>query len=130
MFILLLVMLLLTMLVPAPNVSAAYRLSITGAVSFIGESWTAENFTGYVIIEMGAESQSELDITLEVSGDIASWLTWHEDTSITLFPSEKKILRFNITMPSTAPDRYTSQHRHRRRYRITPGIQPIWLQIN
>ena len=96
-------------IIPAPKVEATYRLSLTGAVDFIGEPWVAENFTGYVIVGLGEESQSALDITLSVSGDIAQWVTWTNDSQFTLYPSESIIVRYIIEFPASAPDDYRGQ---------------------
>ncbi|MCK5038004.1 MAG: hypothetical protein KAS16_02790 [Thermoplasmata archaeon] len=93
--------------VSIPNAEASYRLSIKGATDFIGEPWTGENYTGYVIVGLGEESQSELDISLVVTGDIAQWLVWNGTESFTLYPAEEIIIRFTIFFPESAPDEYT-----------------------
>ena len=84
--------------VSIPNAEASYRLSIKGATDFIGEPWTGENYTGYVIVGLGEESQSELDISLTVNGDIAQWLVWNGTESFTLYPAEERLIQFTIIL--------------------------------
>lgn len=93
------------MLVPPSR--ATYRLSLTGAVDFQGSPWTAQNFSGYVVVGLGEESQSQLDVTLSVSGGVAPWLNWTEANNFTLYPDQQRFVHYTIRFPACAPDEYT-----------------------
>ena len=90
-----------------PNTQATYRLSLTGAVDFQTDPWMAEKFQGYIVMGLGNESQSSLDVTLSVSGDIAPWLNWTEPSMFTLHPDQQVFVHYEIDFPASAPDEYT-----------------------
>jgi hypothetical protein len=91
----------------APPSRATYRLSLTGAVDFQGEPWSAQNFSGYVVVGLGEESQSQLDVVLSVSGDVAPWLNWTDSRSFAIFPGQQRFVHYTILFPACAPDEYT-----------------------
>jgi|GEM_PF-2599447 len=98
----------LLLVVPGPG-SASYRISLTGAVDFQAEPWTPVNLSGYVVVGLGAESQSQLDVTLTVAGNVAGWLTWTDPSSFTLYPDQQVFVHYSIAFPSLPPDEYTGQ---------------------
>lgn len=93
-----------------PNAArGAYRLSLTGAVDFQAEPWTPTNFTGYIVVGLGAESQSQLDVTVAASGEVAQWLTWTDPDTFTLFPAQQIFVHYLIQFPAMPPEEYTGQ---------------------
>ncbi|MCK5397327.1 MAG: hypothetical protein KAJ33_03675, partial [Thermoplasmata archaeon] len=104
---LLMIAVFITIILVPHNTTAAYSLSMTGTVDFLAEAFSPEIYNGSVIVALGPESPSEVEVVLSVSGEVEDWLTWSAGDTFTLYPSESFYAYFSIDFPSLPPGEYS-----------------------
>jgi len=99
-------------LVPS-STQAGYTMAITGRSDFTATPYQTEIFSGpdvYVRIYLSDTSPSSLLINMTVDGDLGQYITFPEfsgEPSFTLFPGENRKVLYTLSLPVSAPGKYT-----------------------
>lgn len=102
----------LVTLIPA-NTQAGYSMAISGKSDFLGTPYQAQVFNGsevYVRIYLADTSPSSLLVTMTVEGDLGQYISFPEFTSapsFTLFPGQNRKVLYKLSLPASAPGKYT-----------------------
>ena len=105
-------MLFFAMLIPA-SAHAGYSMAISGKSDFQGTPYQPEVFNGsevYIRIYLSDTSPSSLDITMTVEGELGQHIAFPEFTgvpSFTLFPGQNRKILYKLSLPASAPGKYT-----------------------
>ena len=95
------------------SIHAGYSLAITGASDFTATPYQAQVFSGpdiYVKVHLSEYSPTSLVIDITTDGTLSSYITFPDYTgtpSFTLYPGQSQAIRYNLSLPASAPGKYT-----------------------